>query len=115
MKQCHSKMPNPVSVEMLVTSDRRFGSNMAPFAWGKARGHVVASAEHCLSSHRGSLMRSVLAVPHSEGRDFEDSIGRCTVACGGMLSNMSFERAVGHRGPRLARQSGRRAAAQLDR
>jgi hypothetical protein len=31
------------------------------------------------------------------------------------LSNNAFERAVGRGGPRLARQCGRRAAAQLDR
>ena len=115
MKQCHSKMPNPVSVETPFTSNRHCRNITASFGWGRARGHCRASAEHGFINRGGSLNGVVLAVANARRQRFVANEVRGTVACEGMLSNMSFERPVNNRGPRFARQSGRCAAAQLDR
>ncbi|MBL0143766.1 MAG: hypothetical protein IPP91_17085 [Betaproteobacteria bacterium] len=115
MKPRHSKMPNPVSVEAPVTSNWHFGCIAASFAWGKSRGHSMASAEHGFINYGGSLKGIVLAAASARQRHSVAMKRRSNVACEGMLSNMSFERPVNNGGPRLARQGGRWSAAQLDR
>ena len=115
MRQHRSRMPNPVSVEASVTSNRHCRCIGASFAWGKARGHSGASAEHCFINHGGSLIGVVIAVANARQLHSVATKWRGNVACEGMLSNMSFERAEKHCGPRLARQSGQWSAAQLDR
>ena len=115
MKQRLSRILNPVSVETPDTSHRHFRSSEAPLSEGKAHGFNGASAEHRFMNHRGSLVGVVLAIANFKQCRFVAREELGSVACEGLLSNMSFERAVGQRGPRLARQDARRAAAQLDR
>jgi len=115
MRQCHSKMPNPISVETRVTSNRHCRSITASFGWGRARGHIEASAEHRFISRRGALMSVVLAVANSRRSRSVVARKRGSVACERMLSNMSFERSVKHGGPRLSAATAAWPAAQLDR
>ncbi len=115
MKQRLSRILNPVSVEAPDRSHWHFRSNGASLSEGKAHGFNGASAEHRFINHRSSLVSVVLAVANSKQCRCVAREERGSVAYEGLLSNMSFERAVRHRGPRLARQDGRRAAAQLDR
>ena len=124
MKQCHSKMPNPISVEAPVTSNRRCRHIGASFGRGKARGISEASAEHRFSNDRGSLMSAVLAVANARRRCSVVTRERGSVAYGRMLSNISFERTVVHCGPHpccprpragTMRQAASWPAAQLDR
>ena len=111
MKPCQSRMPNPVSVETLFTSNGRQRGSVPSFAWGKAGGYIEASAEHRFINHRGELMFNALEVANARRQRFVAKRGLGSVACGGMLSNKSFEtddvRAYALRA--------RPAAAQLDR